>query len=639
MISERKDRCVMNAISIPRRLLLGSAVGALALRPSRTAQADTTFTNFSFAATGAPAVRTMPDRLSDIVNVKDWGALGNGRNDDSTAIQQAINYCIERGGGKVFFPPGGYRLYSSALTVGSSNSAARVELIGSGRDNTFLNCAKAGAFVISSDTQTYDCIGRVEGFGINGDYGIKVTGKNVIISDLNFFQAYICIDASQADGVLISNINGISHRGASNVTADNPTPWYSTSDIGFCLGNRCTVVSCRLDDYYIAYSIGGYGSSVIGCAAENHVNSCRFGWAPSFTMQTTADALSGSNVLTFASLPNGGIVVGRVISATNIPAGTTISAFNPISSQITLSSSLTGNILSGSTITFTNECPAIGCMLQDLQTERCNVGIDLYNAQGCLIQGNAITGNQSLTLNQAIQNITWGGSPGTATVTVATPHNLAAGSQWLFFSGPSQFQQFAQSQFIFATRTGANTFTYPLASNPGAYTTKSASWNYPLQNALRCRIVTETAIIANVLAANVAYGSVDLDYNGQAQHRNNVFMGELSGWGWVMPTVSGNLGGWHFQGVGNATQPAYAPVQIAGPAGRMHFADLPGQFSPPAGQTYYQGAAIEGQEYDIVDGQKSASPGVGATWNDIVIGGGSGRYRVRYDGADWRRIG
>jgi polygalacturonase len=98
----------MSEPDLQRRLLLGSAVGTLALRPSRT-KADKSFTNFSFAATGAPAVWTMADRLSDIVNVKDWGAKGDNSTDDKSAIQAAINYCITHGGGTVFFPEGSYK--------------------------------------------------------------------------------------------------------------------------------------------------------------------------------------------------------------------------------------------------------------------------------------------------------------------------------------------------------------------------------------------------------------------------------------------------------------------------------------------------------------------------------------------------
>src|SRR5215475_12663920 len=132
----------MNALDMQRRLFLGSALGALALRPSRTAQADTAFTNFSFAATGAPAARTMPDRLSDIINVKDWGAKGDGSTDDRGAIQAAIDYCLSTKsdgsfGGGVFFPPGGYKLTQEALTSGTIPEAnARGVLVGTVHQST-----------------------------------------------------------------------------------------------------------------------------------------------------------------------------------------------------------------------------------------------------------------------------------------------------------------------------------------------------------------------------------------------------------------------------------------------------------------------------------------------------------------------
>ena len=107
----------MDAHGLRRRQFLGSAAGALAITSPPTAQADTVFTSFSFAATGAPTARTMPDRLNDIINVKDWGAIGNNRANDTSA---AIDYAISQGGGKVFFPPGSYIL-TRPLVVGSSN--------------------------------------------------------------------------------------------------------------------------------------------------------------------------------------------------------------------------------------------------------------------------------------------------------------------------------------------------------------------------------------------------------------------------------------------------------------------------------------------------------------------------------------
>src|SRR5690625_5126596 len=48
-------------------------------------------------------------QLADIaVNVKNFGALGNGSTDDTQAIQEAINYLTSEGGGTLFFPKGVY---------------------------------------------------------------------------------------------------------------------------------------------------------------------------------------------------------------------------------------------------------------------------------------------------------------------------------------------------------------------------------------------------------------------------------------------------------------------------------------------------------------------------------------------------
>ena len=51
------------------------------------------------------------------INVLDFGAVGDGITDDTAAIQAAINYAAERGGGKILFPytKGGYRIASPAI--------------------------------------------------------------------------------------------------------------------------------------------------------------------------------------------------------------------------------------------------------------------------------------------------------------------------------------------------------------------------------------------------------------------------------------------------------------------------------------------------------------------------------------------
>jgi Pectate lyase superfamily protein len=77
-------------------------------------------------ATGAATSRTLPDRLVDVVNVKDFGAFGDGSHNDTAAIQAALDYAfgasVAPHGVKsnlnhaVFFPAGTY-LVSQGMTA------------------------------------------------------------------------------------------------------------------------------------------------------------------------------------------------------------------------------------------------------------------------------------------------------------------------------------------------------------------------------------------------------------------------------------------------------------------------------------------------------------------------------------------
>lgn len=65
-------------------------------------------------AQGSTFPRSLASRFADIINVKDYGALGDGVADDSSEIQAAINACPT--GGTVYFPRGSYRAFRIKIT-------------------------------------------------------------------------------------------------------------------------------------------------------------------------------------------------------------------------------------------------------------------------------------------------------------------------------------------------------------------------------------------------------------------------------------------------------------------------------------------------------------------------------------------
>ncbi len=83
----------------------------------------------SFTQTGSGAIaRAVSSKLQDVIHVRDFGAVGNGTTDDTTAIQNAINAAQSRTGGcRVLFDGGNYRITATLIV-----STDRILLEGSG---------------------------------------------------------------------------------------------------------------------------------------------------------------------------------------------------------------------------------------------------------------------------------------------------------------------------------------------------------------------------------------------------------------------------------------------------------------------------------------------------------------------------
>jgi hypothetical protein len=594
----------------------------------------------------------MPVRLSDIINVKDWGAFGDAFSNDGPAIQAAINYAIGPRpdgsvGGTVFFPAGNYVIGGSVLTCGSSSPTPKVNLVGVAQEAVRIN-----ATIWKGASNAYDCINRIESMSVLSGivlYGDQASVENVFTSS---------IDTSRASNVYIGTVSfGGGGGGNPSYTPPHGPP---AGQAACYLGDSCVAHNCRGDGGSgIGFALSGYGPSVQGSGQETSAIGTKVGWAPSFTLNTSASTASGSKILTFAAVTNGkGFVIGRVLTHANLPAGTTIASVDTVAGTVTLSAAATGTIASNQPIVFTSDCPAIGFTVSNMEHEACDVTIDLYNCDSgivtsCVLQGQV--GSDSSSAPALITGVSWsaggffGAYGGTATVTTAVNHNIPTGLNILqLYAGtvlgvgggfiPPTYNGKGNIGLIVAhvTTSASTSFEYFLAADPGPYTANWLRWLYPQTYAMRCRKVHNTYIgNISIGKVNAAYASLDLDYNGEAQHSNNVFGPCGTDYGIQLPIANKqNLAGWKFMGVygavnfleGIAGWTGYnGQATVANADGNMRFADLPGNYTA---QPYYQVGPIDGQEYLIKDANIAAS----GNWNAAVTAGGSSnKVKVRYD--------
>ena len=110
-------------------------------------------TGMSVTATGGTTARTLAAMASDVFNVKNFGATGNGTTDDSVAIAAAENAALAQTNGKraaVYFPGGTYLLGAGAtLPV----LTAPLRLFGDGPHKTYIRASTAyvGDFFAASE--------------------------------------------------------------------------------------------------------------------------------------------------------------------------------------------------------------------------------------------------------------------------------------------------------------------------------------------------------------------------------------------------------------------------------------------------------------------------------------------------------
>jgi hypothetical protein len=186
--------------------------------------------------------QTFPNGPLDtgVVNVKNFGAKGNGVTNDTVAIQEAIN-SLSPVGGSIFFPPGTYVV--SALTC-----VTPITITGAG----------SKAAIIKTNAATGDTItATASGFSIRGmgfdSLVPRTSGAFVKVSnswygsaeDLFFSKYFIGLDITSSIGFSVSRINGLDGVGDSVVAG---AALIRVGESGYCGGINIEDIVADVND-------------------------------------------------------------------------------------------------------------------------------------------------------------------------------------------------------------------------------------------------------------------------------------------------------------------------------------------------------------------------------------------------------
>ena len=132
--------------------------------------------NFSFLFSTSTAVsRTQQSKLEDTLSVKDFGAVGDGSTDDTTAFQNATAAACKLAHGATVFVPSPPVNYKITSTINITCSGLTIQ----GSGTAFIISTASGAtFDITQNVQNVAITGlHLQGPLTSGSYGIKVSGS------------------------------------------------------------------------------------------------------------------------------------------------------------------------------------------------------------------------------------------------------------------------------------------------------------------------------------------------------------------------------------------------------------------------------------------------------------------------------
>jgi parallel beta-helix repeat protein len=332
----------------------------------------------SVTATGSISSLSLANRFAQVVNVKDFGAVGNGTTDDTGALYNARLQVQALGShATLYFPAGKYRITSG---IGDFSGVSYVTVTGDGAE-VFNDTGTSGTntFVFDSTCSNID----FRGLRLTGNSSVRGSGIHIRMysDDSSITGCYIqgCSDF----GIHVSNSGSAA---TINVVVSNNIIEGTLGD-GIHVGSaRMVVISGNV--------IRSTGDDGIGIVADSASLPPKLVTAIGNRIEASSSAgiridegedisLIGNSIHTTAGA---GIDVGRFLSTT---------AYNNrifITNNVLYNTQTTPGPLGAIWLKFTNECTVRGNNVHDNAS---GSGIVYLDCQGMVIRDNVLQGIQS----------------------------------------------------------------------------------------------------------------------------------------------------------------------------------------------------------------------------------------------------
>lgn len=192
-----------------------------------------------------------------VVNVKDYGAKGDGTTDDTAAVQAAINAAELKyyQGGTVFFPAGVYKITGSGLIHNASDTS--LTILGEGPSSTLLSFTGTGTCLTIDTPPSNVSYFSMKGVQFGGNYTnngfwIKNYVNNGLIESCNFSAFQYAIKLGDVYATTFINCNFRNYT--CGITGTSTTIANNNSFIGLNFGDGVDASAQPINSYNMGYN-------------------------------------------------------------------------------------------------------------------------------------------------------------------------------------------------------------------------------------------------------------------------------------------------------------------------------------------------------------------------------------------------